>query len=70
MKKHARKHKMANKIENERWNLLRKAAAALLLVKLCEKENESWRKRGKTRSWIKRRDQLGYFCNHSSGTAH
>ena len=69
MKKHVRKHKMANKIENERWNLLRKATAALLLVKLCEEENESWRKRGKTRSWIKRRHHLGYFCNHSSGTA-
>ena len=53
---------MADKIKKERRKLLRKAAATLLVVELCEEEKERWWKRGKTRSWIKRRDQLGYFA--------
>ena len=39
----------------------RKAAAAILILDILEEDQRRTWKRGKTRKWIKRRDELGHF---------
>ena len=41
----------------------RKAVAAIMIVCVVEDENETKRRRGKTREWVKRRDERGFFNN-------
>ena len=40
----------------------RRAAACLVFILLCE-EDDGRAKRGKTRDWIKRRSEMGFFTN-------
>ena len=41
----------------------RKAAAALIILELVGEDEERSCKRGRTREWIKRREEQGYFDN-------
>ena len=42
----------------------RKASACLfLMLRFSEEEGDNYRKRGKTKDWIKRRCEKGYFNN-------
>ena len=41
----------------------RKAVAAMIILELLEGDEERNWKRGKTRKWIRRREQQGYFGN-------
>ena len=41
----------------------RKFVATAVLIELMDEDEEPRRKRGKTRAWIRRRDEKGFFNN-------
>ena len=45
------------------WWIKRKFVAAAGLIDLMDEDEELRRKRGKTRAWIRRRDEKGFFNN-------
>ena len=44
-------------------SIVKRCLAALALLEMLEEEDDRVTKRGKTRHWIKRRGEKGYFNN-------
>ena len=52
----------AQKITRDR-STVKRCLAAIALLEMLEEEDDRVPKRGKTRHWIKRREEKGYFTN-------
>ena len=53
---------VAQKMARDR-STVKRCLAAIALLEMLEEENDRVPKRGKTRRWIKRREEKGYFAN-------